>query len=95
MGWGLPAAYPDGNEGKDGARSLKINRGYSTIHGGPFAGSYRLPDKDWLIEMEVEVLGDKKYRMSPKKRLKRGEYGFHLAIGYGKEGGALYSFAVD
>lgn len=79
---------------KDKTRSVKVGKA------SPFGmKSWSSPDSDWTVECDVKELQPGLWEMTPKKDLKKGEYGVLFRGGFlgnlGAEQGELFDFGVD
>ncbi len=79
---------------KDKTRSVKVGRG------SPFGmKSWSTPDSDWTVECDAKELQPGLWEMTPKKPLKKGEYGVLFRGGFlgnlSSEQGELFDFGVD
>jgi hypothetical protein len=80
----------------DGVRSLKvtaIKSGLKAMFGG---GSMKLqPDKDWVLPFDSVEESPGLWRVTLKKDLAPGEYGWYVATMGGMQGGTLFGFGID
>lgn len=81
---------------KGGVRSLKISSAKNRFK-AMFGNSRKLeqPDQDWVIPFTEEDAGNNIWKVTPKKDLKPGEYGWYVSIGTGMQQTGLYPFGVD
>ena len=80
----------------DGVRSLKISSAKGRLK-SMFGNSrtFLEPDHDWVLEYEVEDLGDDLWRVTPKEPLAPGEYGWYVDLGAGAQQATIFDFGVD
>ena len=79
---------------KDKTRSVKVGKA------SPFGmKSWSSPDSDWTVDCDVKELHKGLWEMTPKKDLKKGEYGVLFRGGFlgnlGAEQGELFDFGED
>jgi hypothetical protein len=80
----------------DGIRSLKI----SSMKAG-FKGAFGntrgmiAPDPDWTLPFDSVEESPGIWRVTPKKDLNPGEYGWYVDLGAGGQAGGIFSFGVD
>jgi len=80
----------------DGVRSLKISSAKSGLRAA--FGSDRglmAPDEDWVVPFEAVEESPGLWRVTAKKDLQPGEYGWYVNLGAGIQGAGLFDFGVD
>ena len=80
----------------DGLRSLKISSAKAGFKG--MFGNTRgmiAPDPDWTLPFDSVEESPGVWRVTPKKDLNPGEYGWYVDLGAGGQAGGIFSFGVD
>jgi hypothetical protein len=80
----------------DGIRSLKISSAKAGLKGvfGNTRGMIA-PDPDWTLPFDSVEESPGIWRVTPKKDLNPGEYGWYVDLGAGGQAGGIFSFGVD
>ncbi len=80
----------------NGVRSLKVSSFKSGLRA--MFGSDRgvmAPDSDWTIPFETAEESPGLWRVTPKRDLEPGEYGWYVHLTAGPQGAGLFDFGVD
>jgi hypothetical protein len=57
---------------------------------------YLNPDEEWTVACDVTDAGDGVWRLTPRERLERGEYGpLYVDESVGMPGAGIFAFEID